>query len=402
MSEKAIQIKFNGTRIFNATMNSKARIVVNRGGAGSSKSVSVLQVLLLKFLREKRKKILIIRKTLPSLRTSTHEAFMELLSDNGLTDFIRQEKQFLNYYYGSNKIHFGSVDDPEKIKSSNYSYIFMEEATDFTYNDFQLLKLRLREPSVDGVRNQMFLAFNPVDEFHWIKDKVLEGEAGVEEIHSTYRDNPYLDDEYISDLEALINQDPNYHRIYTLGQWGKLENLIYRNWKAVEFYKERLHDKFYGLDFGFNAPSALIEISPEKDSSDIYLKELIYQSKLTNAQLIERMKKLIPRSKRHRPIYCDSAEPDRIKEIRLAGFNAKEAKKNVQDGIDFVKRKNLKILKSDENIIKEVQSYSYKVDKDGNVKNDDPVDFMNHALDAIRYGIYTHLGRNRKVGIRWL
>jgi len=389
------------TPVFTATAKANTRIVLERGGAGSSKSYSMCQHLTLKFLQEKKKKILILRKSLPYLRVSTYLMMKEVAKELGVLERINEEKVMLNWTYRDNMIHFGSLDDPEKIKSSDWSYIWMEEATEFTYRDFMLLKTRLRTKSTDKVKNQMYLSFNPVDESHWIKTELLDKRMpGVGEIHSTYMDNPFLDDDYIADLEEMIRQDRNFHRIYTLGEWGKLDNLIYSNWDVVpDLWPEDVHDSIYGIDFGYNAPSVLVQIGIKE--KDVYEKQLIYKDHLTNQMFIEEMKRLIPVPFRKRSFYADSAEPDRIEEIKKAGFNIKPANKKVKEGIDFIKMLRVHISESSGDIIKEKRSYSWRTDKKGTVL-DEPVGFLDHAQDAERYGIYTHLRGSKDYKIRWV
>jgi phage terminase large subunit len=171
-----------------------------------------------------------------------------------------------------------------------------------------------------------------------------------------------------------------------LGLWGKLENIIYSNWEVVREYPESYDEVIYGLDFGFNNPTALIEIRIK--DKQLYLREIIYLTGLTNNQLIEKLK--VENIKGS--IYADSAEPARIEEIRQAGFNIYPAVKDVLDGIDFVKRYKLHIYNS-ENIVKEISQYSYKKDKNGNVL-EEPIKYLDHTLDGIRYGIFTHLNKS--------
>lgn len=404
MSDK---IHLEGTPVFYKNLNSPAKIIVNRGGAGSGKSYSTLQLLVYKLLTEEKKSIIVLRKTLPALRHSTYEAFLGLLDDMKVYGLLEESKQYLTYRYGNSVIRFGSVDNAEKIKSTEFNYIFLEEATDFSYQDYQMIKLRLRAPSIDGKKNQMFLCFNPVNETHWIKTKLLASETDCEEIVSTYKDNPFIPEDYREMLEELINQDRNYYRVYALGEWGRLDGLIYTtNYKIVgEIPNAKESQSFYGLDFGFNDPCALIECIPTQNTPELRevgVRELIYETELTTEQLIFAMEKVIPPEKRHRPIYCDSAEPDRIKAIRLAGFNAKPAKKgkSIIDGIDFVKTCFLFVVRGGDNLVKELNSYSWKEDKDGNTQ-DVPIDIYNHTLDALRYALITHL-KKANFKFRWI
>lgn len=286
--------------------------------------------------------------------------------------------------------------------SSEWNYIWLEEATDFTYEDYQLIRGRLRAPITDGKTNQMFLSFNPIDESHWIKTELLEKHDDIIEIHSTYKDNPFLPEEAIDFYEKAIDYDINYYRVYALGEWGKLEDLVYSPsmWDIIKTFPDTFSNDIYGLDFGFNAPSSLVHgVYKERE---VWVEELLHRTGLTNTQLIEEMKKAIPENKRNRPIYADSAEPDRIKEIRQAGFNCKAALKDVKDGIDFVKRMKMHITEDSSELIKELKGYSYKKDSKRNLILDEPIPYADHGCDSCRYMIFTHLHNVATYRVRWL
>lgn len=374
----------NATSLFYRNKDATVQIVVNRGGAGSSKSFSIAQLFLTRFLSEANKKILILRKTLPSLRISTLLLFNQLIAFCELESKIRKEAMGMNYFYKTNMIHFGSVDDPEKIKSTSWNYIWMEETNEFSYEDFQMIKLRLREPT-GKERNQLFMSFNPVGVHHWLREKVINNPTeDVFEIQSSYKDNPFLSEDYINTLENLINQDANLHRIYTLGEWGEVEHLIYTNWQLID-ESPREGTKIYGLDFGYNNPTALVRETFA--DGKVYEDELLYKSGLTNRDLVGELQRLIPNKNDY--IFADSAEPQRIEEILRAGFNVHPADKSVKDGIDYCKRIYILITKNSRNSIKESQAYSWKKTRDGKIL-DEPVEFMNHICDARRYALYSY------------
>lgn len=390
--QQDVDLTITATNVFFENQTAKESILVNRGGAGSSKSYSLSQLMLYKFFNENQKKILVLRKTLPSLRISTLPVMKDQLQMYSLWDKVTEEKVHLNWYYNGALIHFQGLDDAEKIKSSDWNYIWIEEATEFTWEEYQTIKLRLRAESKDGIANQMFLSFNPIDERHWIKEKLVEDPTqDTKEIVSSYRDNPFLPAEYIKDLENLQFQDISFYNVYTLGQWGKLENLIYKNWDTCSWWpdKSAVDHVFYGLDFGFNDPSALIECRVK--GKDCWEKEHLYHTKLTNSDLIQKLQMLIPEEKRRaHVIYADSAEPDRIKEIKEAGFRIKPAIKRVEDGIDIVKRYSVHILEDSLNLIKEKRAYSWKKDRNGNV-TDEPIGIWDHLMSAERYAIHSGL-----------
>lgn len=389
-SNQPINIRTKATNVFYRNMGCKNRIIVNRGGARSSKSWSIAQLFLYKFLMETRKKFLVVRKTLPACRISTYLLIKEQMEEMGITQWILEEKQARIFHYARNLLHWTSIDDPEKIKSTEWNYIWMEEANEFTYDDFMILKLRMSGPTEDGKPNQMFMSFNPVDEHLWIKGKVVEKEKEVKEILSTYTDNPFLAREYVESLEDLKNQDMNYYRIYALNEWGHLENLIYSNYKMADELPDG-GETIYGLDFGFNNPTALVKIVIK--DQEIWEKQLLYKTGLTNTDLIDWLTKLV--EKRIDCIYADSEEPARIEEIKRAGFNVHpsvKGKGSVKDGIDFVKRQKIHITKDSPDLLKEKRNYVWKQDKDGNVL-DEPVKFYDHLLDGERYAIHAHMGK---------
>lgn len=369
-----------------------SQVIINRGGARSSKSYSIAQLMIDYFFTVPNIKILVVRKTLTSLRVSTIPVIYHLLDSYGVRSRVREEKQALNIYSPTNGlIHFGGLDDPEKIKSTDWNLIWMEEATEFSYEDYIVLKTRLSAPTYLGFRNKIILSFNPIDEFHWIKTKIVD-ERGpdVTEIHSSYIHNPFISEDYVQILRSLQAQDHNFWRIYALGEWGRLEHIIFNNW-LIDSMPPDKGEVIYGLDFGFNNPSCLTEIT--FDGFEAGVREMLYQTGLTNSQLKDEILKIIPAHRRGRePIYADSAEPARIKELNDAGLWVIPAEKSVTDGLDVVKRHRLHIHPDAINVLKEIRGYSYKTDKNNRVY-EDPVKFNDHAMDSIRYGIYTHRQR---------
>jgi len=374
------------TVVFDKTRKSKAKTVVNVGGAGSSKSHSVAQLIVAKALSEKGKVIGVCRKTFPSLRMTAMQMILDLLKKYGVYEKGSHHQTNHTYHFRNGSyIQFFSMgedkEDKEKIKSANFNYIWMEEANQFTYDDYLILKMRLRNPTVEGEPNQLYITLNPVDEGCWVNQKLCLVPSGeVEVIHSTYKDNPFLDREYIQLLENLINEDMNYYRVYVLGEWGRLDNLIYTNWEVVDDMPSEYEAMCYGLDFGYSQPMALIKVAVNEQK--FFLDECFYEVHKTNADLIEKLSHL-----ERGDIYADSSEPDRIEEICKAGYVCYPAKKDVKLGIDLCKRQKLYVTKRSVGLIEELKGYQWKEDKDGHVL-DEPVKYKDHACDAFRYGIF--------------
>lgn len=387
------------TRVYERNAQSRARYPVNVGGARSTKSYSIAQLLIQRLVSRRNRKILVTRKTFPALRLTAYKLVVDLLSDYGYYPRLHHDRvsHIISCPWNGSFIAFLSIDDPEKIKSTEWNDVWMEEASEFEWNDFVVLQTRLSAPCLPQEPNQIFLSLNPTDEEGWINQKLILGPSfvgKVELIESTYRDNPFLDAEYISLLQGLKDQDPNAFQVYAEGKFGKLSNIIYAPYGVVPVFPEAFDETFYGLDFGFNNPTAFIEINV-KDKLNHYLRQILYQTGLTNGDLLERAKELIPEAVRHRPIYADAAEPARIDEFHRAGFNIHPADKDVKAGIDLCKRQKFFTLASNVDLNKERAAYKWKTDKNGNVL-DEPVKFMDHLMDAKRYAIYT-LNKSRGI-----
>ena len=384
---KKIEIHFESNpKQIKFLSQSHSKVVALYGGAGAGKSYAIAQFLITYFLGLNNKHFIVMRKTNPSLKLSAYPLIISMLDEYNVPYKLNRSEQVIEF--GKNKMFFKSLDDKEKIKSSEFNYAWMEEATEFTHDDFLQVKLRLRRYTHD--RNQLFLSFNPID-VPWLESEIKKEDVSV--LRVTYKDNRFTNQEYIDTLENLKNEDEAYYKIYALGQFARIKGLVYHNWDT-DF--ENVKGKpFYGIDFGFNNPTALVKII--QSDGEYYVDEMLYQTHLTNSELIERMKELEIES--GAPIYCDSAEPNRIREMEQAGFNVMGAKKMVKDGIDFVKRFKLHIR--GENLRDEIRTYKWKEKKGETL--DEPVKFQDHLMDAMRYAIFTHslmgsVHRGRKEG----
>jgi phage terminase large subunit len=369
-------MKVQVTPIFQKTIQSNKRIIINEGSSRSSKTYSTIQVLINIALKETGEVFTIVRKTLPSLKATAMKDFFEILNKYEIYKEEFHNKSLNSYYLHGNEFEFISVDDYSKVKGRKRKYLFMNEANEDSYNDFVQLAMR--------TTGQIFMDYNPShDESHWIEEKVKTRDD-VDVFKSTYKENPFLNQETVNEIERLKDADPNLWRIYGLGIMGIASARIYSHFELCDVLPEE-GETIYGLDFGFNHPTALVEVR-EYDNA-YYIKELIYASGLTNSDLIERMKDMnLSRSKF---MFCDSAEPNRIEEIKRAGFNARLSDKDVKKGIDTVKSKKIYITKDSVNLQKESRSYSYKTTTDGLIL-DEPVRLNDDALCAMRYAIHSY------------
>ena len=368
------------------------RYLVLLGGAGSGKSYFVTQKLIARAM-DNVHRFLVLRKVERTIRESVFKLFQLVLAEDGLLDIVSINKtdKTIKFKNGS-EIIFAGLDDPEKIKSiAGITGMFLEEATEFTEADFDQLDLRLRGKMVDY--KQIVLAFNPIDHRHWIKRRFFDTTLmNCQTSRTTYLDNTFIDDEYRVKMEQLKEQDENLYNIYALGNWGvPMKGLIYKEWKS--YARKPKGDIVYGLDFGYNAPSALVKVT--FDDEQLYVEELLYETNLTTYQLIERLQEY---DLGDDPVYCDAAAPDKIEELYNSGINAQPADKNVSEGIEKVKSMPLYIHEHSESLKKELQTYKWAQDK-GGILLDKPLKYNDHLLDAMRYAVYTHTKNLTGVGI---
>lgn len=391
-----LPLRLVGTKVFEDSYRAKEKVIVNFGGARSSKSYSIAQLLIIKAFSEKHKNIGICRKTLPSLKRTAMRLVIELLHQYKRYNYCKycKSEDYIDIPHMHNRIQFFSLDNPERIKSTEFNYIWMEEANEFTWDDFLILMTRLSGHTIKE-RNQMFLTLNPNEETGWIPTKLLKNNVFTKHDdilvrHSTYKDNPFLTDDYRKELEGLKNTDEVYYKVYTLGEWASVKGLVYTKYKIIPESQmpSVFEESFYGLDFGFNNPMALVFAGVV--DKNLYIKEILYESGLTTRDLIEKLKTLIPKTHRNIQIRADSASPDKIQEIYDAGFNCVGVDKNnintVKWGIDYCKAQNIHVSENSDKVIKELRSYKWREDRNGDPL-DEPVKFNDHAMDAMRYAV---------------
>ena len=366
------QVTIDTTNVFHKAFKSSTRITCLQAGTRSSKTYSLCQLFIVKALRETGKVFTICRKTLPALKGTAYRDVLELLKELGLYSEEYHNKSELSYSLNGNLIEFISVDQPQKIRGRKRNYLWLNEANEFTYEDYQQLILRTTD--------KVYLDYNPSDPYSWIYEKVITRDDCTF-FKSTYKANPFLDKDTIAEIERLKDLDPDYWQVYGLGEIGSVQTMIFRNFNLVDEVQGRLVG--YGLDFGFtNSPSALVAVYVSDDN--LYIKEMLYEKRLTNTDLANKLKEF--KIDRQSEIVADSAEPKSIEEVYRSGFNIKPAKKGagIHLGIDIMRRYKLHITKDSLNAIKEFRSYKWATDKNGDVLNV-PVKVNDHLIDATRY-----------------
>ena len=399
-------------KVFRDISRSTARYRVWKGGAGSGKStdIAIDKIKKLSDPRFKGCNLLCVRKVNASNRDST---FVELkkAARRIFGDMVDRVWQFPDgrsaslyakcLVTGAEVLFRGcyNQDDIEKIKSvtfekGNLTDIWIEEATEITENDFEILDDRLRGQLRDGLFYQIDLSFNPVPS--WIKKRFFDmPDKNAFICESTYKDNRFIDKAYSDRMEERRIRDPEGYRIYGAGQWGQLGGIIFNNWEVREFDTNLFNTRTYGQDFGFNHANVILDLG-FKDGNVYVCREMTRTGVDTNeiirdANIDGWMKNI--------EMWCDSAEPDRIKMWRTAGYNAKpvsKEKNSIKGQIEWLKgivskntvvNRRIYIHPSCVNTIKEIQQYRWKHDAKENVYLDEPVDFFDDHMAALRYGI---------------
>lgn len=384
--------------VYRPLLDDWKRFNVIYGGASSGKSYFEPQRKVLRTLEYKGYNSLCIRK----VNATNHDSTYAEIEKRIYADFGEQTKDYfqINRSRGAeeitcvngNKILFRGLDDVQKVKSITTKTgpivsIWIEEATEITFEDLNQLNLRLRGKS--HLPKQITLTFNPISALHWAKkyffDIPLPGEMCTV-LKTTYHDNPFLDEEDRAAIELLKTTDPLYYQVYGLGEWGIIGEIVFHNY-VIEDFKytaDELKNKSYGIDFGYHF-STLISIGWRDE--ELYIFDEVYLKKKTNPEFIEHLNSFGDKYK-NIDIVADSAEPDRIKEFKKAGYRVRPAKKGpgtIKMGVDFLVSKRLHIHKMKcPNTANEIQLFQHRKDKDGNVL-DEFIEINDHCIDGIRY-----------------
>lgn len=366
------------------------------GGAGSGKSFFVAQRWVYKALKDRRK-ILVLRKVNRTTKASTFQLLLDTLSqfnilnrcDINRTDFT------ITLPNGSMFLCMG-LDDPEKIKSiTGLTDAWLEEATEFTLDDFSQINLRVRDPKAEN--QEIVLSMNPVSKANWTylqffapNPELLEFRKTVQIIHTTYLDNPHLPPDYVQALLMMKATNEVYYKIYALGEFGSLDKLIYNNWQKMDFDAEKIKGQpLCGLDFGYtNDPTAFVYAVLVEEEKRIYICKEWGGTGYLNDQIATHIREMgFAKSL----IMADSAEQKSVDEIRRLGVPrirpCEKGKGSVLQGIQKLQQYELIVHPTCGKIEEELSNYSWTKDKNTNEYINEPVDLWNHYLDALRYSL---------------
>lgn len=372
------------------------RILLFYGGAGSGKSHFIAQRLVYKALKSVRK-ILVLRKVGKTVQQSTFDLLLSTLRQFGILDKCQINKTTWTITLPNGSIFLCTgLDDPEKIKSiTGLTDAWLEEATEFTLDDFSQINLRVRHPK--ALNQEVVLSMNPVSKANWTYLQFFAENPNLEEfrktvkiVHTNYLDNPFLPDSYIEFLLLMKATNEVYYKIYALGEFGSLDKLIYNNWQKMEFDKDKIKGQLLcGLDFGYtNDPTAFVAAILNEEENRIYIFKEWGGTGYLNDAIAQQIKDMgFAKS----IIIADSAEQKSIEEIKRAGVSrikpSVKGKGSILQGIQKLQQYELIVHPSCSNVIEELQNYCWKKDRATNEYVNEPVDNFNHYLDSLRYSL---------------
>jgi phage terminase large subunit len=376
------KLKIKTNVVYKHLANSNKKIIVEQGGTRSGKTYNILLWIIFEYCTHNTKKIITIcRKSFPSLRATVLRDFLEITKSNQIYSELYHNKTNSEYHMFGNLIEFVALDQSQKIRGRKRDLLFINEANELYFEDWQQLIFRTQE--------KIIIDFNPSDEYHWIYDKVIP-RSDCEFHKTTYLDNPFVEDAIKQEIERLKDTDEQYWQIYGLGERAASRSTIFR-YVEIKQIPEEANLISYGMDFGYtNDPTTLVSLYTF--DHNLYIKEHLYRSKMTTNDIDKFLKS---EQLQKNPIYADSSEPRLINELRLMGHNifpSIKGKDSINAGIDLLKRYKIHILSDSTNAIQEFRNYKWVEDKTGKLTNV-PIDLHNHIIDPCRYAAYSVLSR---------
>lgn len=373
-----------------ALATGKYRIIANKGGTRSTKTWSLLQLMLI-IATSQKVLISIVSESMPHLRKGAMRDMERILDNAKLVEdkhYQRNRTENTLTFPNGGMVEFFSVDSYTKVHGAQRDYLFINECNNIEWEIYRQLAIRTSKV--------VFLDWNPRSAFWW--DERLEGRGDSILIKSTYLDNPFLSASQIAEIESNKG-DENWWRVYGLGENGSVEGLVYSRYRIVQSIPSTGKMRFYCIDFGFtNDPTAILRVTLQ--GGELWIEELAYQVGMLNKDIAEVL--VNSGATRLDNIVADSAEPKSIAEINaISGLNIKATTKgqgSIVAGIGAVQAYQLNVMADALGLIEELRNYSWKKDINGNYLNI-PIDKYNHALDALRYGVTTYLMAKRQLSV---
>ncbi|BAQ92856.1 phage terminase, large subunit, PBSX family (TIGR01547) [uncultured Mediterranean phage uvMED] len=362
---------------------------VIQGGTSAGKTFGILPLLIDKAIRTPMLEISVVSESIPHLRRGAMKDFLKILMMTGRYRDAQWNRSALKYTFTNGSyIEFFSVEQPDKLRGARRNVLYVNEANNVPFEAYQQLSIR--------TSGDIWIDFNPTANF-WAHTEVVPNDD-ADFITLTYKDNEALPQTIVEDIESAREKGKtseywaNWWKVYGLGQVGSLDGVCITDWKEIDLPSEaRL--LCYGMDFGYsNDPSTLVALY--KYNNAYIFDEVIYQKKLLNSDISN----LFKSNNVKEFVYADAAEPKSIAELNTYGHNVlpcTKGKDSIVYGINLINQNKIYVTSTSKNLIKELQSYTWAKDREGNTINK-PIDAFNHCIDACRYAITSQLENPNK------
>lgn len=368
----------------------KKRVRIVQGGTSSSKTFSIIPLLIQYAIQTPNSEISVVAESIPHLKRGAVRDFIKIMQWTNNWRDANFNKSNLTYNFSNGSfIEFFSADHPDKLRGARRDILFINECNNIDFESYVQLAIRTKK--------FIYLDYNPTNEF-WVHTELMN-EKDTDFIVLTYKDNEALDKAIVIEIEkAKVKAETstywaNWWNVYGLGLIGSLEGVIFNNWKLIDVVPNEAVLLGYGLDFGYtNDPTAIVEIYKHNDQRIV--NEICYQKGLSNSQIAKMITTKLP-------CYCDSAEPKSIAELKLHGINAYGVTKgadSINYGIQTIQANDYLVTKHSTNLINELRKYSWDKDKRTGQAQNKPIDNFNHAIDSWRYHEMETIGLNKNKG----
>ena len=367
----------------------RKRVRIVRGGTSSSKTFSIIPMLITYAVQNSKCEISVVSETIPHLRRGAIRDFLKIMDMVGMYDPNKWNKSSLTYTFSNDSyIEFFSADQPQKLRGARRDVLFVNECNNIDWESYYQLSIRTRK--------FIYLDYNPVREF-WV-DSELINDPDSEMIILTYKDNEALDQSIVAEIEKAKEKGKtsryweNWFRVYGLGEIGNLQGVIFSNWQTIDKIPEDARLLGCGVDFGYtNDPTAIVAVY-EYNGQRI-VDEVAYRTGMLNSDIAKALPNFVP-------VYADSAEPKSIDEIKRYGIRIKgvtKGKDSINYGIQIMQSQSYLVTSTSTNLIKELRNYCWDSDAQGRTMNT-PTG-IDHGIDSFRYHEMMALGIKSNYGV---
>lgn len=349
-----------------------------QGSSRSSKTYNILIWLIFYLLQKPNTRLSIVRATLPALKGSVFIDFKEILYKMGIfNEKALNRSDFVYHFPNGSWVEFFSTDSEQKLRGRKRDVLYVNEANELKFIEWQQLKMRTTKFAI--------VDYNPsFSDDHWLCE--LNKDKRTHHFISTYKDNPFLEQTIIDEIESLQHKNKSLWQVYGLGQQAMIEGLVFEKIEIVDEIPQWAKKRGLGMDFGYTQdPTAIVECAVV--DNDLYINEICYKTKMLASDIINELKPLKMK------VISESADPRLIQEIANTGiliYPVQKYQGSVMGGITKMLGMNIKVTKKSINAIKEFKNYTYEQNKEGKWLNE-PIDAFNHIIDAVRYYVLGEL-----------